>query len=58
MWQVYGMVALNLINERLRQAEADRQGRRVRQRNPDEDADSRLRSGQSLRRRLLSTHRA
>ncbi len=61
MWQIYGLMALDLINERRREAEAQRRARRARRAGKHDlrgSHESRVTANEAVRQAVLSTHRA
>ena len=58
MWQIYGLMALDLINERRREAEAERRARSARRRVLRGSDEARAQADETVRQAALSTHRA
>ncbi len=58
MWQIYGLMALDLINERHREAEAERRARRAQRRELRGSHESRVAADEVVRQAVLSSHRA
>ena len=58
MWQIYGLMALDLINERRREAEAERRARRATRRVIRGSDEARAEADETVRQAALSTHRA
>ena len=58
MWQIYGLMALDLINERRREAEAERRARRAQRRVLRGSDEARAEAEETVRQAVLSSHRA
>jgi hypothetical protein len=58
MWQIYGLMARDLINTRRREAAAERRARRAVRRTRREEEESRLRIGRLIARTMSGLRRA
>jgi hypothetical protein len=57
MWQIYGLMALDLIKERRREADAERRARQAQRHVVRGSVEARVEADETIRQAVLSTHR-